>query len=108
MRSIHIVELLDTGASAATDAADSPFQAGNEIVAIVNISAGGTGGGRGWTIEGNNEPEGSTPAWEALAAEVLDEQHGIHTITMPRQIRLNVSTAGSGSKAAALHLLGGM
>ena len=86
MRSIHIADHLSSGASAAVEASDSPFQAGNEVVAIVNVSAGGTGGGRGWTVEGNSEPEGATAVWVALTIEVTDEHTDFHTITMPLKI----------------------
>lgn len=107
MRVTNIVRHLDANASAAVEGLDSPFHAGAEVVAEVVVSIGGTGGSRGWTVEGNNEPEGSTAVWTALTAETIDTHTELYTITMPRQIRLNTTTAGSGSKDASLHLLGG-
>lgn len=106
MKSLTIAQNITTTNSAAVDAESTPFHAGNQVVAMVHISHSGTVGSRGWTIQGNNQPEGVSAVWEDLSTEVLDAVVGVFTITMPRQIRLENSTAGAGSKAADLHLIG--
>lgn len=106
MRTLLIAVEQGTGDSTPVEVNSTPFSRGREVVVAIAINHQGSGSGREWEVQGNNQPAGDTPVWETLAGPYGATPGGFDTIEMPHQIRLSSTAAGSGSKTCSATLIG--
>lgn len=96
IRALAPVVLTATGPLAAVELGETPFFPGANAILHLSAPIGGDGV---VTVEGSDD-EGTT--WEEIRTADADSGTVIEVSPLYKQVRLNVTTAGTGTVSAAL------